>query len=428
MKAFPAAFPCVNRLLSWPVLLLVASLLGGSASAQASRAATLVLDVREQSVQGELHLPLDQLELALKQKLRGAPASLVSRRGKELSRYVARHLAASTPDGRAFDVSVQALAVQPVNGANHLVLHLMLHPPQGASPRVFSLKYDAILHRIATHEVFVSLRHDFQSGLFSGESERLGVLHARNTQLRIDRSHGSWWRGFQAAFLLGSRHIAEGTDHLLFLLLLLLASPLLAHRGRWVSSGPAPRSVKQVIWIVTAFTLGHSLTLVTGALGCFQWPSQPVKVLIALSILISAVHGLRPLFAGREPLIAAGFGLIHGLAFSTVLTEFGFEPLALLLSVSAFNLGIEAMLLAVVVLTMPWLLLLSRSPLYPAVRRVGAGFGAVAACCWIAERAFAFQNPMAFLVRPGPPQALTLLALLALTSLAATSWRPQQAR
>ncbi|QRN95018.1 HupE/UreJ family protein [Archangium violaceum] len=148
--------------------------------------------------------------------------------------------------------------------------------------------------------------------------------------------------------------------------------------------------MKQVVKIVTAFTLGHSMTLVAGAVG--------------------------PLFSGREPLIAAGFGLVHGLAFSTVLAELGLDSQALVLSVLAFNLGIEAMQLAVVAMTMPWLLLLSRSPEYATVRIVGASLGAVAACGWIAERAFSIQNPIAPLVEAGSHQALAGIVLLATLS------------
>ena len=52
-------------------------------------------------------------------------------------------------------------------------------------------------------------------------------------------------------------------------------------------------------------------------------PSAPIEVLIAVSILVSALHALRPIFPGREAWVAAFFGLIHGLAFATTLAELG---------------------------------------------------------------------------------------------------------
>jgi HupE/UreJ protein len=72
-------------------------------------------------------------------------------------------------------------------------------------------------------------------------------------------------------------------------------------------------------------------------------------------IFVSAIHALRPCFAGREPVIAAAFGLLHGLAFATVLAEFGLGPWRMALCILGFNLGIELMQLAIVAVTVPWL-------------------------------------------------------------------------
>ena len=146
------------------------------------------------------------------------------------------------------------------------------------------------------------------------------------------------------------------------------------------------RSVLHILGIVTAFTLGHSLTLALSGLGLVDLPSRPVEVLIALSILVSAMHALRPLFPGREAIIAAGFGLVHGLAFASALHELGVTGWYRLVSLLGFNLGIEAMQLVVVAMTLPALLLLSRTAVYAVFRIAGAATAGVAACAWIAER------------------------------------------
>jgi len=93
-----------------------------------------------------------------------------------------------------------------------------------------------------------------------------------------------------------------------------------------------------------------------------------------VSILVSAVHAIRPLFPGRETIIAASFGLIHGLAFASALNELGLRGFYRLISVLGFNLGIEAMQLAVVTITFPALLLLSRTRFNSPFRIAGAGF------------------------------------------------------
>jgi hypothetical protein len=186
---------------------------------------------------------------------------------------------------------------------------------------------------------------------------------------------------------LGVRHIAEGTDHLLFLLVLLLPAPLLLTKTRrWGRFGGVRYSLVRLLGIVTAFTLGHSLTLLLGALGWVRLPTQPVEVLIAVSILVSAVHAWRPLFPGREAYVAAGFGLVHGLAFASTLAGLHLTAGPLAGSILGFNLGIELMQLLVIALTVPWLILLSQTPAYPAVRVGGAAGAAVAALAWILER------------------------------------------
>ena len=140
--------------------------------------------------------------------------------------------------------------------------------------------------------------------------------------------------------------------------------------------------------------MGHSLTLIVGTLTRLDIPAQPIEALIALSILISAVHALRPMFPGREVLVAGFFGLIHGLAFSFTLAELNLNAGQMALSLLGFNLGIEAMQLTVMALTLPWLILLARTPVYPAVRTGGASVAALAALGWLGQR-LGLDNPLA---------------------------------
>src|SRR5579862_5567273 len=154
--------------------------------------------------------------------------------------------------------------------------------------------------------------------------------------------------GFASLFRLGMRHIAEGTDHLLFLLALLLPAPLLVVGSRWSGFAGARQSLVRISKVVTAFTVGHSITLALAALGVVRVPARPIEVLIAFSILVSAIHAVRPLFPGREAIVAAFFGLIHGLAFATTLGELGLGRWERVVSILGFNLGIETMQLIVV--------------------------------------------------------------------------------
>jgi hydrogenase/urease accessory protein HupE len=148
--------------------------------------------------------------------------------------------------------------------------------------------------------------------------------------------------------LLGAEHILFGVDHLLFVFALLLI----------VSS------TRRLLITITAFTLAHSITLISATLGFVQVPQQPVEAVIALSILFLAmeiVNGRRgsPGYASRWPwLVAFIFGLLHGFGFAGALAEVGLPQQAIPLALVFFNAGVELgqLLFVLCVVTLSWLL------------------------------------------------------------------------
>lgn len=380
----------------WSRMLLVLFLLGAArVEGHPAQAGAVLLDVGETRVRAELQVPLDQLGMALEGRPDAPPPPVDTAPGPALERYVTDHFGLETTDGRPYTTTLYASAFRVIDGADHLVVELILTPPPGAETAVFELRDDVILHRVVSHKIFVSVRRDFRAGRFEDRLEPVGVLMYQRDRILVSRSQGSTAHGFQSIFLLGMRHIAEGRDHLLFLLVLLLATPLLAEGNRWTTGKRPGSGVRAVIGIVTAFTIGHSLTLVCAGFGWLRLAPTPVEVAIAFSILVSAMHVVRPLFAGREYLVAAGFGLVHGLAFATFLSGFGFDRWSLAISLLGFNLGIEAMQLLVVAMVVPALLMLGRTPAYAAVRLTGALFAGVAAIAWMGERALGWTNSVA---------------------------------
>jgi hypothetical protein len=160
----------------------------------------------------------------------------------------------------------------------------------------------------------------------------------------------------------------------------------LLNNKRWGGFGGIKYGLRRVLTIITAFTIGHSLTLIIGATGWLRVPLQPVEVLIACSILVSATHAIVPLLGTREATIAAGFGLIHGLAFASVLQELHLSGTRFILGVLGFNVGIELMQLVIVAIVIPWLWLWSRTPSYFVVRISVAVASGIVACVWVFER------------------------------------------
>ena len=132
----------------------------------------------------------------------------------------------------------------------------------------------------------------------------------------------------RAYTLLGVEHILTGIDHLLFVIGLLF---LVGFR-------------RQLFWTISAFTLAHSLTLASSALGWLALRSPPVEASIALSIVLVAGEALhrRQTLARRWPaLVAFLFGLVHGLGFAGALKAIGLPDNHLLVALLTFNVGVE---------------------------------------------------------------------------------------
>ena len=430
----------MNRLFRFLLLLVLA--LGGRGLAHPMPSSAVVLDVHDRAVRAELQLPLSELGLALKQDLLGNPETVLAAHRAEFVHYLPQHVRPVSPDGRPWQVRVDELHVsqaeQTATGAyQELVATLTLTPPSGESTRVFTLNYDAVIHQVVTHTALVSVRQDWASGVTPETAPaQVGVIRTDPVTgtvapLSVDRRSGSLWQGFVGMFRVGLTHIATGTDHLLFLLTLLLPAPLLVAAGRrqWGGFAGTHRALTTILKIVTAFTVGHSLTLILGTVLRVETPPKPIEALIALSILVSAVHALRPLFPGREVLVAGGFGLVHGMAFSFTLAELKLSAGQMALSLLGFNLGIEAMQLVVIALTLPWLVLLARTPVYAPVRVGGAVVAMLASLGWLGQR-LGLPNPLGTLadtLSPYGPWVIAALALLALGVTAARRRRLPQA-
>ncbi len=411
-------------------LALLAALACGPAAAHDVPPSVVMLDLGRTAISAELQLPMSELGLALGLPLADKPSTAVQRHGARIAAYVGQWLHASAPDGRPYALHVDAVQTRTTANANWtsndwIVVRATLAAPQGAGTEAFALDDQVIVQRVLSHQILVYVRKDLRHGLVGDQPVAIGTAGFGNTRVAIDGAGGSWWQGLERLFALGLRHIAEGPDHLLFLLALLLPAPLLARAGRWREPVPGRVAARRIVTVVSGFTLGHSLSLAAAATGLVAAPTRVVESLIAVSILVSCVHAWRPLFAGRELWIASGFGLVHGLAFAETLAGLRFDATTLAVSLLGFNLGIEAMQLAVIAITLPTLLLLARTRARGLVRAAGIAFAAACAAGWLAERAFGLHNPLQAVsdgLSPPPWWLAAALALASAASLARLAW------
>jgi hypothetical protein len=192
-----------------------------------------------------------------------------------------------------------------------------------------------------------------------------------------------------AAIELGVHHIFGGIDHLLFLVALLLPSVLVRKGKAWEPAPNFRSALVDVLKIVTAFTLAHSITLSLSALGVLRLPSRFVESGIAASVVLAAVNNLIQVLDEDRWAAAFALGLLHGFGFSATLMDLGLPRKNLILTLFGFNCGVEIGQMCVVAAFLPLAYLARRSPFY---RRVGLIGGSVAiaaiASVWLVERAF----------------------------------------
>jgi len=225
-----------------------------------------------------------------------------------------------------------------------------------------------------------------------------------------------WYRAAGGFVVLGIEHILSGTDHLLFLLCLVV--PV--------------RRLRDIVPVITAFTIAHSVTLIGSAMGLAPrgaWFSPLVEAAIAGSIVYTAIENIVARTIGRRWLISSLFGLIHGFGFSNALGDsLQFAGQHLLLSLLAFNVGIEAGQLGVLCVGMPLLILLRHGFSPRRVVVALSGLGAALGGIWLFERWQILRQldatcSSAFCMNQAVPWLVVVVGVLGVVSMITVSLR-----
>jgi hypothetical protein len=280
-------------------------------------------------------------------------------------------------NGRPVTITWGAIDVVPERQSVRLAFTIVDPPPGLTAINAYVFPYDPI------HQTFINLYEEDElklQAILDASRQRVDY-YAGTTQGRL--------AVIRTFVLSGIEHIMIGPDHILFLIGLLLLGGAFA----------------KLALIVTAFTVGHSITLSLAALDILSPPAYFIEPLIALTIVVVGADNLLVLRARVAPVapvgpvapaadirawLAAIFGLIHGFGFAYVLKEFGLPQAALGWSLFAFNLGVEIGQLLIVVVVASALILLRRRNARAA--RLVATFGSIAVIAagvyWFIERVF----------------------------------------
>jgi hypothetical protein len=340
----------------------------------------LVAHVNGQGVTGSYELAVRDVELAIAADSNGdGKITWGELRAAEprLVQYISQHLSIAAQD-QPCKLTFQAMQINDRVDGSYAWLPFTAYCP--AAVQRLSIDYRMMEGIDPSHRGLLTLA--------AGDVVQTGVLGGTSTRAGFSVLAPSRWRTFVEYFQAGVWHILSGIDHLLFLLSLLLPAVLLRRGGRWEPVTQARPALIGIFKVVTAFTLAHSITLTLAALDVIRLPSRLTESVIAASIIVAALNNIFPLVTERRARIAFAFGLLHGFGFASVLADMGLPQGARVTSLLAFNLGIEAGQLSVVLAVMPIVYGLRSGAFYRrAVMPWGSAAIAVLATVWLVQRA-----------------------------------------
>jgi hypothetical protein len=361
-------------------LTAVCALAAAVAHAHVASSGFIELEVRGRTMGGSIEVAVRDVELAVGVdtnrdgevtwgELHASEPRLVS--------YLAGHFAVASA-GAECAVHFGRLEVNTRIDGNYAWLPLDIRCTR--DPRPLEVRYHVLAGIDPSHRGLLRLAAD--------HTVQSAVLDPAVAGVTLAPGHPALWQTFADYLEVGLWHIWSGIDHLLFLLSLLLPAVLIRRNGHWEPVAAARPACISILKVVTAFTLAHSITLSLAAFDVVRLPARLTESVIAASIVIAALNNIFPLVTETRARIAFAFGLLHGFGFASVLSEMGLPQGARLLSLVAFNCGIEAGQLAVVLGVMPAIYALRKVEVYRrALLPWGSAAIATVALGWLAQRA-----------------------------------------
>lgn len=294
-----------------------------------------------------------------------------------LRNYLAARLVVAN-EGEVCDLTTEDVQVS--EHSDGVYARFPLRPLCANTVTALTVRYNFLFDLDAQHRALLSV-----SKMAGTETRVLSPDQPEVTLTRDSSAFSTWRDTWVDYFKEGIWHIWLGFDHVLFLIAMLLPTVYLTSKK--VHEPRFSDVLRQVVQIVTAFTLAHSITLGLTAFDVVRLPSPLVESVIALSVIIAALNNIKNILGRHVVTVTFIFGLIHGMGFAGALAELGLPNDAKAVALLAFNVGVEAGQFAIVAAVLPLIFWWRQHPVY--FRRVlpaGSLLIAVVAAVWLFER------------------------------------------
>ena len=319
---------------------------------------TLFIEVNEKNLIYELKLDLIELGHSMNKEMKENQYFDT----KAVQDYINSHINLYA-DSTKVEGTIENSDVETINDRQFAVINLNYRLEQ--KPQKLILDYNMFLDDSdPSHANYATIKLDGkqQEAVLSYESRELAIGEV------------TFMQSATQFLLLGLEHIFTGYDHILFVISLLFGA----------------KTFKNILSLVTAFTIAHSFTLILATLEIVQLPGRFVESAIALSIIYVALINIFSPDSKHQPWLAFGFGLIHGFGFAGILSEMRLDGNHLATSLLSFNIGIEIGQLIIVSVIFPILLWVKKLTFKPVKWVIPGASVAILAfgLVWFFERAF----------------------------------------
>lgn len=383
--------------------------IASTTNAHTGKQSYVYLEIFDTAIAGRVEYPIADLNRVLDLDIPlegGGSLEELEANAELIQEYTREHLAIGPADGTAtWSLEFGEVDYLDISTLSYAIFEFEVTERFDPPPRTFRLAYDAIIEA-GDRDGFLLIGTDWGSGTFNNEGDEFLRYSEGNTDQVVDLDDTSWFKGMGGVIVLGADHIRIGTDHILFVLALVLPSVLVFARKRggtdaeWQPSASFGSTLWRVLKIVTMFTVAHSITLALGGLGIVELSPRFVETVIALSIAAAALHNIRPIFVNKEWALAFGFGLFHGFGFAGLLADLGLDRSRRVPSLLGFNIGVELGQAAIILMVFPMLFIMRRSPLYLPLMKIGSVVLSLIALAWATERIFDYDTSVNSLVEP----------------------------
>lgn len=312
----------------------------------------------------------------------------------DIKAYLLKNSAFSSSLGNHKIILKKDIDVQSVYLGNFLKIFFVLENTE-TLPDELTVDYSAVFEKDDTHRGYLITEYNWKAGVINDEMNISLEFAPGDTQDTMSLTDVSVWKGFVAMVKQGVWHIWIGIDHILFLIALILPSVVRRREdatGYSLSNWEAVKKFKPAFYyilkVITFFTIAHTITLTLASLEIVNMPSRIAESIIAFSIGLAAFHNIRPIFKGRDWVIAFVFGLFHGFGFASVLGDLGLTNEFLTFSLLGFNVGVELGQLLIIALVFPILYLLRNRKIYNKILVYGSVILIIVSVYWCIERIF----------------------------------------